>query len=301
MSIRSQTACLAATVIAVALLTHAIAEDARLPNSPAYPKTGKVPIPKVDDSGAVDLKLSYLTVAESMLGQFGAADPALAKKLACIGPDMKSPIRLDKSQLLSLLRSAQEDMRSDIRPTPRLRLLSGQTTDIFLRDKIEPHFGVEFRANGQVLNPKPDFVETGLQIVARAKASEDRKQVALDLKIKQTELDREGVMVPVTTQLKLPSEDGKGEKTVHYTCLFNQPRARTFIDLDRSYTLNQGETVILGAWKKTKQVRVTDCGPPILRDIPIVNWLFEDERYQPESYVVLFMITSRVVVNGGQR
>src|SRR5207245_1978836 len=148
-----------------------------------------------------------------------------------------------------------------------------------------------FTLNGKPLMPRSEPIQTGLELVTKASVSEDQKQVTLALKVKKTELDREGPRTPFARNIVL--KDGT---SLVETTFVHHPQAKTLVDLDRTYTLNSGQTAILGAWKKTMQVKVVDCGPPILRDIPIVNWLFEDEHHEPHYQVVLLMVTPRVVV-----
>jgi hypothetical protein len=259
----------------------------------------------------VTLECRFVTVPESMLGKLGHCSPeccltcaegcpmAVAKKLSAAGPAQKSPICLDDAEMFSLMEACQRDQHSCVMQAPRITLFNGQNANLSLVDQQFFVTGMTVRWDGQqvVAVPQQESVETGLRMGLRAVISHDRKLVNTELKVKLTELaGHEAQVSPVITEISPVQEDGQPDQAVPFTQFIQKPKVNTVINFDRTFKLAEGKTAIVGAWKKTVEVPV-ECGPPILREIPVVNWLFDTERYETEKQVVLLMVTPRVIVN----
>jgi hypothetical protein len=263
----------------------------------------------------VTLECRFVTVPEGMLGKFGVegsseccltcaegcpmARTAIAKKLSAAGPSQNKPIFLDDAELRCFMEACQRDQNSCVMQTPRITLFNGQNANLSLVDHQFYVTGMTIRWNGEQVMavPQQESVETGLRMGVKAVISGDRKEVNTELKVNLTELaGHEAPLSPVITEIMPVQEEGGQNQPVPFTQFIQKPKVNTVVKFDRTFRLPEGKNAIVGAWRKTVEVPV-ECGPPILREIPVVNWLFETERYEPQNQVVLLMVTPRVLVN----
>jgi hypothetical protein len=202
---------------------------------------------------------------------------------------------LTDKQFARFLEAIQGDQRFSVMQAPKVTLLNGQMGHVDCTDKQFFVTGAEVtqRDGKVVVVPKSEEVATGIRISACPKVSADRRSVNLNLDINLTDLAPAVPLTPVTVQMK----DDQG-KPVPFTQYLQQPKLNT-LHIDRTLTIPDGGTVLLGGLKKVMEVR-TECGPPVLSKIPYLDRMFKNVGYGHEVQNVCVLVTARVIVNEEQ-
>jgi hypothetical protein len=215
-----------------------------------------------------------------------------------VEPDTATPARvsfLNDKQVYRLLEAAQGDEKSNVMQAPKVTLFNGQNSGLDITEKQFYVTGVStMSVNGQVtFVPKQEAFETGLRLSLQPTVSADRKYVRLNLKVKQTELMTDPVpLFPVTTQIKPVGGDGGELPPLPFTQFIQQPKFNT-LAADKALTIPDGGTAVLSGWARVREGE-QQCGPPVLRDIPLLNELFKVENVRETEHVLL-LVTPRII------
>jgi type IV pilus assembly protein PilQ len=86
------------------------------------------------------------------------------------------------------------------------------------------------------------------------------------------------------------SETGQGGEVFEQ----DSPPGRLTKEIRSTLIVNTGDTVVIGGiYKKTE--RTADSGIPLLKDIPLLGWLFKTERKEEEKVELLIFLTPTVI------
>jgi hypothetical protein len=222
----------------------------------------------------------------------GAASPTTQD----VGPRVAF---LNDRQVHLFMEAAQRDPRTNIMHAPRMTILNGQSATFSVSDQQHFVTSVDLvqAAGGQVVHcPRNEACRTGVRLSLQPAVSADRRFVHLKLGASMTSLDSAEVpLFPVTTFITPVFESGAQGMPVPFTQFLQQPKFTT-LALDKTLTIPDGGTVLLGGWRRLRETR-HESGPPILTKIPYVNRLFKNVGYGQEAEHILVMATPRIIIN----
>jgi Flp pilus assembly secretin CpaC len=209
---------------------------------------------------------------------------------------------LNDIQAAQFMEAIQGDQRSNVLQAPKLTLADGQTATLRLTDLQNFVTGIEWLRVGEQVVPCPrkESVETGLRLSVLPVVSADRRFVRLNLKADVTDLDSGMIPVfPVTAPVPTAEEGGAPGQPAMATQFIQQPKVTT-LGLEKTLSIPDGGTVLLGGWKRLREAR-NEFGPPVLSRIPYVNRLFKNVGYGREAETVLMMVTPRIIVHDEEK
>ena len=199
---------------------------------------------------------------------------------------------LNEKQVARFLEASQGDGRTTVFQARKLTTLDGQTAYVDCTRKQPFVTGCEVvQRDGQpMIVPKMEDVVTGFRISACPKVSADRRFVQVNLDMNQTDLASPAVpQFPVTIQIK-----GDQDKPIPFTQYLQQPKVNA-LRIQKTVTIPDGGTVLLGGLKRETEVRHED-DTPVLSRVPYVNRLFKNVGYGRETQMVYVLVTPRIVV-----
>jgi Flp pilus assembly secretin CpaC len=228
----------------------------------------------------VAVELRIVTVGERAMEKISAEFPLPSGK----------PCYLNDGDVKRLLESAQQDRTASIMQAPKITVFNGQRAQVRVTDTGFFLTGMQAKPNAAHLGP----VETGVKFEVQPVVSADRRTVTLRLKGGVFDVERPVPAVPVTVPITAVdgTEVGCGGLRV-----VQQPQV-TQLTVDRVLKADAGQTAVLIAGTKHVEQRqeVGHC-PQVLSRIPYLNRLFRNVGYVRETQTVLFLATTRVVVN----
>jgi type II secretory pathway component GspD/PulD (secretin) len=206
------------------------------------------------------------------------------------------PRCLNDRQVRQLLEMVQGDSRSNVMQAPKVTLVNSQTGYVDCTDKQRFVTGVEAVRRGDqvVVTPKTEDVVTGFRMSVRPIVSHDRRSVAVELDISQTDLAPPAVP-PLPVALR--SADAGG-KPVESSEVLQPPNLNT-LRVAMRRKVPDGGTVLLGGLKREVEVR-TEYGPPVLSKVPYFDRMFKNAGTGKETQMVYVLVTPRVIVNEQQ-
>jgi general secretion pathway protein D len=178
-----------------------------------------------------------------------------------------------------------DERATAITQAPKATVFSGGGICVMdVRDELA--FLETINAEGiPVQNPKSAFV--GLRANVLPVVSADRRYVRLHLDLSHASVAP--LMLPITV---IATEGGVERVGVD----FNKGPEISILALDTTLVLPDGGTFVCSLGKTVVETR-TQCGPQVLSDIPLINWLFKNVEVSHEEREVFLMVTTRVIVN----
>ena len=208
-------------------------------------------------------------------------------------PLLDSLVYLNDQQVQEFLELIQVDRLSEVLQAPKLLVGNGESAGLELLTTQHFVTGFEIKeANGRpVATPRNEPATLGFQLAVRPLVAPDRRNVHLSLKAQQTELAS-----LLTPQYPVTTYVNEGGQQVPFMQLIQQPEFRK-LTVDRTLTIPEGSTVLLGGWKRVRE-SLTESEHPVLGKIPYVNHLFKTTRFSRCQEAVVLMVSARVVSGG---
>jgi hypothetical protein len=204
---------------------------------------------------------------------------------------------LTDDQVRKLMEAVQGEQRTNVLQAPKLTIANGQRVMFGVCDTqfFVTHVDV-VKNNGQTMVvPRNEALSTGVSMSVQPVVSHDRRFVNLALKLNMTGQTTDKVaLVPVVMPIVPKGANGQDQKPVLFTQYLQQPAFDT-LTLEKTLNIPDGGTVLMGGWKRSKEVR-QGFAPPVLSKIPYVNRLFTNVGYGKETETVLLMVTPRIIV-----
>ena len=246
------------------------------PTTPGEIGTGTEPGIFYDDGGDGDMMARTENLFDTTLG--GENSP-----LDNSGGLSLQWAYLDDVELQVVLRAVEKQERSEIITAPRLLIYNNTRASMsvlrhtsYIRD-----FDVEIAQAAAVANPIVDVVRDGVVLDVRPVVSADRRFITMELR--PTVMTLETPIPTFTTTL------GVGQPVSIQLPSVNLQRVRTTV------TMPDGGTLMLGGMKLTqKQYQVS--GVPILKDIPVLSFLFSRKGTFYLNRKILILIRARIVI-----
>ena len=115
-------------------------------------------------------------------------------------------------------------------------------------------------------------------------------QVVPTVSADNTHVTMEVVVTDDETSTAKQATTGEGEDVLQQ----ESPPGRLTKEIRSTLIVKTGDTVVIGGiYKKTE--RTTDAGIPLLKDIPLLGWLFKTENREDEKVELLIFLTPTVV------
>lgn len=190
---------------------------------------------------------------------------------------------LDDTELQVVLRAVEKQERSEIITAPRLLIYNNTRASMsvlrhtsYIRD-----FDVEIAQAAAVANPIVDVVRDGVVLDVRPVVSADRRFITMELRPTVMTLD-----LPIPT---FTTTLGVGQPVQIQLPSVTLQRVRTTV------TMPDGGTLMLGGMKLTqKQNQVS--GVPILKNIPLLSFLFSRKGTFTQNRKILILIRAKVII-----
>jgi hypothetical protein len=205
---------------------------------------------------------------------------------------------LDDKQLKDFLEVVQGDQRANVLQAPKLTVANGQSATLNISDVQYYVTGLDtVRKGGQtVVIPKNEPMTTGFQMSVQPAVSSDRRYVELNLKVTYTgEASPNVPLYPIVYTVTPELPEGSQGKPLLFTQFIQQPVFYS-CSLEKTATIPDGNSMLLGGWKRVRETR-TEFGPPVLSKIPYFNRLFKNAGYGRETETVVLLVTPRIIVN----
>lgn len=222
-----------------------------------------------------------------------------------VGIDIKPAGTLSDAQLRSLLEAAQGDRVSNVMQCPKVTLLDGQEAVVKATQRESFVTGLEATRvkGGVVMVPKNTSIETGTTLTLCARASADRKNVAVRLNYTDARVEGPVELVPVTTQITPVFEGGSRGKPIPFTQYIQAPQVETTTIEKPDLTIPSGAHVIVPGPTRTQETR-QEFGPPVLSKIPYLNRMYKNVgvgRTTVQTYLIVSPLVVEVPVEPARR
>lgn len=207
----------------------------------------------------VKIEVKFITVADDFFSRIGVNfylngkkmeipdNAAEVDKIIGLEPaNEKEPIFLDDKEFHNFLETLQGDVRTNFEDALKAVVSNGKTA-VWERTHKHP-----------CGTTSSESVSSGYKVSILPRIVDDRRAVALKLKLSLTNPDAE--TLSLTDELTIPA----------------------------------GHTVVLGGWKRVTEGR-NEYGPPVVSNIPYVGRLFRKVGYQRVTEKVLVLVTATLV------
>ncbi len=210
------------------------------------------------------------------------ADTSTARPLATLSP----------REVYFLLNFTQQNASCNVMQAPRLVGRTGENLHVELVQAC-PTLKTEESAvstDAKVFyQPKFEAMKLGTQFTVCTNIAKNAKDShSIHLESSLTTLAYDSVECANVKVVTCPA----GKRTKEPKASTGQTPTICRLSLDETFELKDGETALLGGWKRTEEVR-SEWGPPILSEIPYVNRLFNTVGYFQEDRHLFVLVTPR--------
>jgi type IV pilus secretin PilQ/predicted competence protein len=153
------------------------------------------------------------------------------------------------------------DSRSEILASPQISTLDHTEAEIFMGDQIS------LRVLDQSGNSAIQLVESGIKLTVTPHVAGDNR-----------------ILLELRPENNSYSYDDKGQVVI------SKQEARTKV------VVSDGETVVIGGLTKNDEIEA-ETGIPILKDIPILGYLFKHTRKEISKKDLIIFVTPRIMRN----
>ncbi len=190
---------------------------------------------------------------------------------------------LDDAQLEVILRAVAKRDRSEEITAPRLLVYNNKRAhmQVLRHTSYIQDFDVEIAQAAAVANPKIDVVRDGVVLDVRPVVSADRKFVTLELR-----------PTVLTLQLPIPTFTttlGVGQPISIQLPSVTRQSVRTTV------TIPDGGTILLGGMSLAAKQNM-QSGVPILKDIPIISFLFSRKGTFTQNERVVILLRTKIML-----
>ena len=190
---------------------------------------------------------------------------------------------LDDTQVELILRAVSKQERSETIDAPRLLIYNNTRAAMSHLKNISyiKDFEVEIAQAAAVANPVIGTINEGVSLDVRPVVDSELKFITMEL--------RPTVM---TLQLPIPTFTttlGVGQPISIQLPVVNLQRVRTIV------TMPDGGTMMLGGMRLAERQTITS-GVPILKDIPILSFLFSRRGTSMSNRKILIMIRAKIIL-----
>jgi hypothetical protein len=216
---------------------------------------------------------------------------------AGMSPEMHISFHDDK-QVYQMLEAVQGDCHANIMQTPKLTLFNGQCSTIEITEKKQFVTGVKAKCkDGQTIAcPETETISVGTLLKVQPVVSADQQFVRLKLGASLTSLVRDEVeLFPVVIPMMPRDDKGNAQEPVILTQFIQQPCINS-LNLETTIEVAAGRTAVLSGWKRTKE-HLQDDTPPVVKDIPFLNEVFQSTKLVRKTECVLMMVTPRIIIS----
>ncbi|MEY2981341.1 MAG: hypothetical protein RL562_1568 [Planctomycetota bacterium] len=190
---------------------------------------------------------------------------------------------LDDVELEVILRAVQKNERSEEIVAPRLLVYNNSRAHMqalrhtsYIRD-----FDVEIAQAAAVANPVVDVVRDGVVLDVRPVVSADRRYITMELR--PTVMSLQFPIPTFTTTL------GAGQPVSIQTPNVTLQSVRTTV------TMPDGGSILLGGMKLAERQNMVS-GIPLLKDLPILSFLFSRKGTYTLNRKIIILIKARIVL-----
>lgn len=243
-----------------------------------YPAPGGI-VPRAERFTAIPVNNNSIGLAEpGVTGIPGAFDTTNAA-LSIAGSF------LDNLQVDFLIRATAAHRQSSIVNAPRLLVANGESGNIFIGRTADyiSSFGGQVAEAAALPTPETDQAFTGISMnLDNVTISPNRRYVTSLIRITES---------ANTNFQRVTVSQGSGNSPSTFITLVDQDQ--NFLETRAS--IPDGGTLLLGGLKRAGQIEV-EAGPPILKDIPILNRAFNNRNKVKDVQTSLILIKANIVI-----
>jgi len=176
-------------------------------------------------------------------------------------PATKLTVNAFNQNMQATISNILSDSRSEILASPQISTLDHTRAEIFMGDQIS------IRVLDQSGNSAIQMVESGIKLTVTPHVAGDNR-----------------ILLELNPQNNSYSYDDKGQVVI------SKQEAQTKV------VVSDGETVVIGGLTKNDEIEA-ETGIPILKDIPILGYLFKHTRKEISKKDLIIFVTPRIMRN----
>jgi general secretion pathway protein D len=180
----------------------------------------------------------------------------------------------DKSSISGAIHALQETRNVEILASPRILVVSGQEAIIQTTEEI----------------PYTELTESTEASSGATITSTEFKEVGITLKVKATLIDEQKIMMRIEPEQSINTGvAGVGDSTVP---IVDKRKAETTL------LMKDGQVVVMGGLRR-KETRITQKKVPLLGDLPLVGFLFSNNKEEVNHTELIVMISPHIQKGNG--